>query len=48
MRCFEALRMEFVVDVKILALVTVLFTESIKGLEVVFSILDVQLVPILA
>ena len=48
MRCFEALGVEFVVYVKIVALVSVLFTESIKGLEVVFSLLVVQLVPILA
>lgn len=48
MRCFEALRVEFVTEVKILALVSVLFTESIKGLEVVFSLLNVQLIPILA
>jgi hypothetical protein len=39
---------EFVVYVKIVALVSVLFTESIKGLKVVFLLVVVQLVPILA
>ena len=40
--------MEFVIDVKIVALVSVLFTESIKGLEVVFSLMVVQLIRIIA
>ena len=39
MRCFEALRVEFVVDIMIMALDYVLITESVKGLEVVFSLL---------
>ena len=48
MRCFEALRVEFVVDVMIMALVGILNTESIKGLEVVFSLMGVLLVSNLA
>jgi len=49
MWCFEALRVEFVfVDFMIMALVGVLSTESIKGLEVVFSLMGVLLVSNLA
>jgi hypothetical protein len=45
---FEALRVEFVIDFMIMALVGVLNTESIKGLEVVLSLMGVLLVSNLA
>jgi hypothetical protein len=39
---------EFVIDLVIMALVGVLNTESVKGLEVVFSFMGVLLVSVVA